>query len=386
MLNVSANAQKKADLRDVLTANTAAEAAHLTASKKGETRWEGLYDCLSKAHRMRNSYVNVCEDEDARTGILEAAGISFETDFPTDSYWKRVFFYIQLLEPVRKFSKWAQAEREPLMLLLRERISILLSAFETRAEEDAAHGQLRAAFRATLSSRLLPDLTLDPPALMVRAMYLNPFVKFAEYCDGQNVEEIMSWCKASILDEMTNFLSDTDRRDYQGHEKEYLKLELDGFLLAHSVRQKSSLPRFEEQASALASFYKTKLATSATLQRVVRAYFSMPVASSKSETTFSYTGDVLTKKRNQLSVDLTEALTVVNDMTRQPNYSFERVFEGVKALGHEYEDVKRAAAEEKNAKIAALQAEVAALLEEKDDMSDDKSPAGKPETVFSENH
>ena len=62
---------------------------------------------------------------------------------------------------------------------------------------------------------------------------------------------------------------------------------------------------------------------------LLRAYFSVPVASSKAVSTFSYTGELITNRQNRLDAQLAEASTVVYDGTRQPDYSFESLMVGI---------------------------------------------------------
>jgi hypothetical protein len=63
----------------------------------------------------------------------------------------------------------------------------------------------------------------------------------------------------------------------------------------------------------------------------------MPISSSKPEAVFSYTGEVVTKKRNGLHVSSVEAMAVVNDFTRQPDYSFDAVLKEITILSEELE-------------------------------------------------
>jgi hypothetical protein len=97
---------------------------------------------------------------------------------------------------------------------------------------------------------------------------------------------------------------------------------------------------FRGKVEALRLFWKG-MANVPHLEKVVRGYWSAPVSSSKSESTFSYTGDLITKKRSRLGGGLSEAITVVFDMTRQPTYQFSHVMDGLCSLQKEYERVKQ---------------------------------------------
>ena len=88
------------------------------------------------------------------------------------------------------------------------------------------------------------------------------------------------------------------------------------------------------------------------MEPVVRQYAGMPISSSKPEAVFSYTGEVVTKKRNGLHVSSVEAMAVVNDFTRQPDYSFDAVLKEITILSEELE-VERAARRKEKRRINA---------------------------------
>jgi hAT family C-terminal dimerisation region len=120
----------------------------------------------------------------------------------------------------------------------------------------------------------------------------------------------------------------------------------------------------EEDVAALQRFWRglSQVSNSPkTVCSVARAYFSVPVASSKSESTFSYTGEVITKRRNQIGVHLAEASTVVYDYIRQPDYDLKQLMAGVNQLSAEYEEVKAEAEEARNRRRQELEAELEAL-------------------------
>lgn len=352
MLGVSAVSQRAGQFRGFVRANAAPDVAHLVAKRKGETRWEGLYDVLSTGDKMKSGYCNVCKDASARTGLLQAAGIADtdSTDFPEDSFWSRIQFYHEsMLLPLRKFSKWAQHENAPCMMFLREEIDRLLNQFAPDGGDDDNAAALRRAFRNRLATMLEPDAG-DKAPLMLRAAFLNPLVDISKFASDEQqkaYEEV-------LLDEMTAFCSTAERRESGDLLMAQLKLELAQFqidqkLFMRDIEQKVLVElQFKEKAEYLKRFFSEYSSKWKHLKYVCKAYYSMPVASSKSETTFSYTGELITKKRNGLSVELSEASTVSYDMTRQENYNFTTdVMGGMRILAEEYEIVKRRKLEEK---------------------------------------
>ena len=84
-------------------------------------------------------------------------------------------------------------------------------------------------------------------------------------------------------------------------------------------------------------------------QRVIKVatmYLSIPASAAKPERVWSFTGWLVTKQRNGLSVDLVEAMAFIWDFTRQPFFNFDEIAEQV------HEEVK-AHKERKAAKKAA---------------------------------
>jgi len=116
---------------------------------------------------------------------------------------------------------------------------------------------------------------------------------------------------------------------------------------------------FVDEVASLKQYWINAKQRRPFLFKLVQAYFSIPVASSKSETTFSYSGAAVTKVRNRLGVELTEALTVYNDFTRQGHFSFPQLREGVHALAKEYELVKQKKKEERERRLVELLDEIA---------------------------
>lgn len=61
--------------------------------------------------------------------------------------------------------------------------------------------------------------------------------------------------------------------------------------------------------------------------RAARIFLSMPAGGAPSESVFSSTTDMVTKKRNSLSDKTLEQMTIVRHFVRSPRYSFEAMSE-----------------------------------------------------------
>ncbi len=86
VLGVSAVLQRKGEGQALLQDVATAETSHLVPLRKGETRWEGLHQSMSRFVKMKEAYVGFWDDPDAGPQCLEKAGIKFETDFPEQTF------------------------------------------------------------------------------------------------------------------------------------------------------------------------------------------------------------------------------------------------------------------------------------------------------------
>ena len=97
---------------------------------------------------------------------------------------------------------------------------------------------------------------------------------------------------------------------------------------------------------------------------IVRLYMSMPISSVKPETVFSYAGELVTKRTSLWGVSSVEAMVLVNDFTRQCDFSFDVVLEEIQTMIAEKNAHDKAKKEEARvAKRAKLQAQLDELEE-----------------------
>jgi len=114
------------------------------------------------------------------------------------------------------------------------------------------------------------------------------------------------------------------------------------------------------------NLHKAKLSA---LLPVVRLYASMPTSSVKPESVFSYTGRLVSKRASAWGVGSVEAQSIINDFTRQDDWNFQLVLEGVEAMAAEWKKRKRESKRlELEAKSAVLEAKAKALRAELDEI------------------
>ena len=75
-------------------------------------------------------------------------------------------------------------------------------------------------------------------------------------------------------------------------------------------------------------------------------------------------------KIKRIRIELSEAITVVYDMTRQPNYDLDNLMDPVRVLCNEYENVKDKWQENMKVWQSELEAELAMVNQNLDDGSD----------------
>jgi hypothetical protein len=371
ILGVSSAMQGKGEGRGLLQEVATVETSHLAPLRKGDTRWEGLHQCWGRAIKMKEAWQGFFEDKEAGQQCLEKAGIKFSTDFPEDNFWERGEFYYELLTKVHTFSKWAQLERQPNMMFLVEKVASLVNYFALQDGEVEWKKQCRKSFRKSLQQLVMDRVLGGDTPFAVRAALFNPLIDITAFV----TPNIVSLCEETVVTEIANFFPAIEKAEYdESSLKRILSLAWEQFKVSKqqfakklpqilSGRQLKEVP-FPEKVEILREFWaRPKHPFPMHLVYACRAYWSAPVASSKSESTFSYSGEVITKKRNKLSVHLSEAMTVGYDWTRQEHFKFETFVKGVFGLDEEYAKLKEKEKSSKETERRALKKRLRELNE-----------------------
>lgn len=346
LLKVAAYIRGSDDARRVFKNSAPAEIAHLEPLKDNPTRWEGIDICISRALRMKPSWQAFCNDPKARAALLLASNQE-ESDFPSDVFFGRVAVYKKLLEPLRTFSKTCQKMDEALMPQLIFIVARVEESYVARGE-DAATAALRARFAAAVKEHLVP--LVRGTTVATKAALLSPeSVDLERYLTNGEIEE--NW--KEIKREALLLLTTNDNLDLAKAAKMQCK--------AHVAMARARLT----VASALPArpkwtvFWDQIENEVVLLVPIVRLYMSMPISSVKPETVFSYAGEVVTKKTASWDVSSVEAMVLLNDFTRQADFSFDIVLKEIEALEaqrqeHRKEEAARARAERKAQREAVL--------------------------------
>jgi hypothetical protein len=343
LLSCSAQVRAGSGNMQVFQAAAEPELEHLVPVKDNVTRWEGIYSCLQRALRVKSTWQAMCEDSDALASLIVAAGA--ESDFPSEDFFQRVTFYVQLFKPLHVLSQRCQAQSKILMPQLIYWIHDVRDSFAPVLLEAADKYRTRAKFLAATEDLLIPLVT--GVTVATKAAVLSP--------ENQDIAkrlgvEVFEACWEELEAEVLLFrpLEDDDREMTSACVK-----------FARAMLTKA---RLVQPARKFEDFWNSKESSFNVLLPIVRLYASMPTSSVKPETVFSYTGRLISKRANRWGVDSVEALAVINDFTRQSDWSFKIVTDAVeKMLDQWAEEKKKRKEDEKTAKREALQAQLDAL-------------------------
>jgi hypothetical protein len=94
----------------------------------------------------------------------------------------------------------------------------------------------------------------------------------------------------------------------------------------------------------------------------------MPLASSYAESSFSFTGGLVTKKRVNLTATHVEQISVTKDYISQPGYTFDASMESYRAIQKRHaEDREREKEKRRKKKLKALKAAQLEFLKDNSD-------------------
>lgn len=202
---------------------------------------------------------------------------------------------------------------------------------------------------------------------MFRAALFNPFAEAT--VDAKMDKTVKQRCIEAIKEEALLFCEIQHAEEFQDSIAEEMNIEWDAFALQ---KKRNKLDpeglEFEEQAGKLRDFFKmTAFAAAPHIGKVCKAYFSAQVSSAKSETTFSFTGNMVSKTRGSLSVESIEAATVAHEMMKQPGYRFKNMFDAVCELAGEWEALKRKKKEERKKERESLIGQLEQMINDSSD-------------------
>ena len=319
LMRVATYVRGSEDGRRVFKNNAPAAIAHLQPLKDNPTRWEGIDISISRALKVKKSWVAFCEDPDARTALLQDCNQE-ESDFPSDAFFRRLELYKTMLDPLRIFSKTCQKMHHALMPRLVFLIARVQDGFESRREASPS-AALRAKFLSGVNEHLIP--LVRGTTVATKAALLSPeSVDISKYLTEEDIKE--NW--REIKREALLLLSTTANVGMNVAAKQASKAQV------AVARARLSAATAEGARPSWQAFWKAHESEVPLFMPIVRLYMSMPISSVKPETVFSYAGELVTKKTSSWSVASVESMVLVNDFTRQVDFDFDVVLEEMEKL------------------------------------------------------
>ncbi len=328
-----------------LQSHASAETAHLTISSRNDTRWEGLITNLERVLEMKEGVQGAFGDEEALSLFLRVIEVKSE-DFPSDAFFDRLQFMYDMLLPLRVLSKRAQGVNAPVMLWAVTWIGETIDSFEPCVNDTPTKAAVRTSFAAMANYFLQPLIT--GVTTYTKAAMLSPLnYLVSRRLSQQTRDEI--W--GELLDDAVAYAPREESESKKLLQRKMFDLATASVRADIEAAWEKKLvgePAFKEfwlgprqQASGYSFDARGPLIP------VLKSYMSMPLASSYAESSFSFTGALVTKKRINLTASNVEAISVIQDYMRQNEFSFESFMNDFRVLRkREHEESERRDAEE----------------------------------------
>lgn len=316
------------------------------------TRWEGRYSALKRFLELREALMKVHEKHFFDPFVARAKG-SFPEDFMSESYFRRLGAYKDLLERFHKISKAGQSQTEPtlscvphwiwsmepllspsnadsaviqtlksdLLRSCKKRMSVFVAiSFDDSGEVNVLPNAIKAALldprhSHEVQQRLnMPELCAARDGVVADTLLLY---------QNENLHNAIEQSMVGVFDTLMGCLRSA--RGYQGSALKWWR----------------ELKAKPDEAMVYSHYFLS-----------ARIFLSMPAGSSPSECVFSSTTDMVTKKRNCLGDDTLEQMTIVRHYVRSPWYKFDVLAKKMEAE-----------AEKRNKRDAGVRARAAAEAE-----------------------
>ncbi len=361
-----------------LQAHASEATAHLTLKARNETRWEGLTDNVSRVLQLKDGLMGMFDNEEVAQSFLIVCGQK-NSDFPSEAFFARLQFILELLTPLRVLSKRAQAVNKPVMLSALRWISETIAVYEPLDGETRARASIRKSFADMVALILQP--IIGEISTVTKAAVLSPVnscvsdLLSAELQDqiwDDLVDDVVAFAPPVV------FSTPVEQAKKLKKQRKHLKMSVTGVredleeawkarrdhlavaVDVDEVKDLAELQGFWLRAGDIES-QKERNDMLVTL----RCYMSMPLASSYPESTFSFTGELVSKRRLNLSVDNVEAVAIINDFMKQPGFSFDNVFPLLKTVQDEHKEKAKGRKRARLLKSKKEEQEAKALLQEK---------------------
>ncbi len=286
------------------------------------TRWEGRYSALKRFLELQGALTRVHSKHFFDPYLLKAKN-SFPDDFLKESYFRRLSAYKELLEHFHKISKAGQSQTEPTLSCVAHwvwRMEELLTVSDSdspvmkKLKEDLLRSCKKRMSVFVLIEKTNGEISLLPNA--IKAGLLDARHSH-EVQYKLSMDELDAARDAIIADTLLLYpdenLHDAIESAMKGAFKALMQRLAGAKTYAGSVLNWwRNLKQKPDEADVFKHFF-----------RAARIFLSMPAGGAPSESVFSATTDMVTKKRNCLGDDTLEQMTIVRHFVRSPRYKFD---------------------------------------------------------------
>ena len=277
------------------------------------TRWSGYHDNLASVLYMKKPLMNLMASQDALAEHELSAGD-----------WKLIEGAVQLLKPVRCTIKIWEAEKEPTMHTVIERLYSMHSIID----------EFIASPRNNRFEKRFPNTGTDEKLRRI-ANYLAPQYKGIHLEATKKLGDTKEEIKQEVMDlgddhgepelEIDDIdvapLSPTSRLRKQFLDKQQ-RAEVDGFLEDRITPIEREIRRYEAfslppKTVDILQWWKSHEKVLPLLSNMAKKVLTVPASSSKSERVFSCGGNIVTSKRNKLAPQKVENLVIIKENKAQ---------------------------------------------------------------------
>jgi hypothetical protein len=287
------------------------------------TGWEGRCSALKRFLELQAALVKV-QSKGTFAPFIEKSKNRFPKDFLQPSFFQRWSSYKGLLERFHKISKAGQSQTEPTLSCVPHWVWSMEEDLKGNDADSPVMENLKADLLVSWEKRMSVfveiqtdgdgDVTVMPNA--IKAGILDP----------RHSLEVQKWLSPSELVAVRDgIISDTLLLCQNENLHVAIKSAMKGVFDVLLERLRDAA-RYAGPCLSWWRDLKSKSTDDAAVFnhffRVARIFLSMPAGGTPSESVFSSTTDMVTKKRNALGDDTLEQMTIVRHFVRSPQYNF----------------------------------------------------------------
>ena len=287
------------------------------------TRWEGRYSALKRFLELQTALVKVHAKRFFDPFILKAKA-NFPDDFLKESYFRRLSAYKDLLQRFHKISKAGQSQTEPTLSCVAHWVWSMEDFLMASEEDSSVVKSLKSDLLCSCRKRMLVfvaieaddtgDIALLPNA--IKAGLLDPRHSH-EVQRRLSEKELHAVRDAIVADTVLLYRSEVLHKAIESAMEGAFEALMECLKKAETYHGSAlawwrELKSKHDEAVVFTHYFLA-----------ARVFLSMPAGGAPSESVFSGTTDMVTKKRNCLGDDTLEQMTIVRHFVRSPRYKFD---------------------------------------------------------------